>query len=1022
MSTFSTGVGLVSGLPTRAIIDQLMAIEARPRTLLSARISSIQAERTALLDVAARLLAIKNAIAALKSTAVLRAASAASSNPNVLTATAGEAAAVGSFTFRVRSLVSNHQLVSRGFADATQTAVGAGTLTVELGNGRLNRDTPLDFLNGQQGVRRGTIRVTDRSGAFADIDLTTAQTVADVLEAINSATGVSVSASVESDHLVLTDQSGGAGNLTVSDLGGGYAAADLGIQAGAAGDRIVGGQINYLIEDTLLRLLNDGNGVRRRNEGALPDSSISLRDASLGPIEVNLGDDLQDSTPLALLNHGRGVNPGTIRITDRSGASAQIDLAGATTVGEVVQRINDANVGASAVISRSRITVTDTTNQTAGNLIVEDVSGTAAADLRIAASVSASSIQGGIIYQVSTIGDVIRAINLAPGNNGYVVASLDRASNSLVLTDTTTGTGNTTVTASGAGLHAADDLGLLATSSTGAIQGRRLLAGLNSTLLRSLNGGRGVQLGTLSVVNRQGVQTQIDLTGAQTVQEVIDRLNQSSPASGISAALNAPGSGILLSDTTSGTGNLEVLDSPTAQDLHLVGSYASGRADSGNLQLRYVSEATRLADLNYGRGVARGAFRITTGAGSSAVIDLRTGTKETVADLLREINGHPNLTGIVAQINERGDGIIIRDTAGGAGRLTISEEGSTTARDLNLLGQAAAGGDFIDGSYEIRIDVGASDTLTDLQTKINAATTAVRAAVINDGSASNPYRLSIASLIGGRRGEIVLDTGGIDLSPATLSRARDAVVQLGGGMGETPIVVVSPSNTITGVVPGLTLNLLSSSVDSVTVTVTQDLDGVVSAVQSLVTAYNDAIERMAELTAFDQETQTRGVLLGDATVSRVRARLSGAVLRSVPGVDPGLSRLSSLGIRLSGGGKLNLDEQKLRDLLASDPQAVEAFFAGGQDAFATHLDRVLDELTNSSGGLIARQSDVLQNRVDLLNDRVEALNKLLEKRRQRLTQEFQSLETALSQLQAQQQALLGLTLLLPGGGGGLPVF
>ena len=61
MGTISTGVGLISGFPTADVIDQLIAIESRPLDLVSARIAEIQTQRTAFLELNARILAVQNA-------------------------------------------------------------------------------------------------------------------------------------------------------------------------------------------------------------------------------------------------------------------------------------------------------------------------------------------------------------------------------------------------------------------------------------------------------------------------------------------------------------------------------------------------------------------------------------------------------------------------------------------------------------------------------------------------------------------------------------------------------------------------------------------------------------------------------------------------------------------------------------------------------------------------------------------------------------------------------------------------
>ena len=67
------------------------------------------------------------------------------------------------------------------------------------------------------------------------IDTSSAVSLDDVVADINSATTVSVRASVSGDHLVLTDTSGqSASNLIVQDPGHpGKTAADLGIVANA---------------------------------------------------------------------------------------------------------------------------------------------------------------------------------------------------------------------------------------------------------------------------------------------------------------------------------------------------------------------------------------------------------------------------------------------------------------------------------------------------------------------------------------------------------------------------------------------------------------------------------------------------------------------------------------------------------------------------------------------------------------------------------------------------------------------
>ena len=97
----------------------------------------------------------------------------------------GGTPAVGNYLFTPIQTASAQQLLSQSFAaDAT---VGAGSLTFGTG-GFVDQGISLDELNGGDGVQRGKIRITDRSGATAVIDLSFARTVDDVLAAINDNT------------------------------------------------------------------------------------------------------------------------------------------------------------------------------------------------------------------------------------------------------------------------------------------------------------------------------------------------------------------------------------------------------------------------------------------------------------------------------------------------------------------------------------------------------------------------------------------------------------------------------------------------------------------------------------------------------------------------------------------------------------------------------------------------------------------------------------------------------------------
>ncbi len=1022
MSGISSGIGLISGLPTASIIEQLLAIEARPLNFVQQRIAAVQSERTAFADLAARILSLKNSILLFDEPAFFQNFAAASSNSNVLTATVGQNATVGNFSFLVHSLVRTHQLIGAGRSDADTTPVGAGTLTLEVGNGRVHRDTLLNSLRGGAGVGRGIIRVTDRSGASTDLDLRYALTVDEVLDAFNNQSAVDVKARVSGDQIIIEDQTAdgqATGTLSIVDLAGGSIAADLGIAGSAIGGatQLTSADLVQLVDGTLLSALNDGNGVRRAVAGGDFDITVGQR-----TFRIALDGFLSDTTRLEVLNSGQGVRLGTIRITDRSGASADIDLSEAQDIGDVIAAINAAEIGVDATYTNSRLQLNDTTGGTQ-NLKIEDVDSFAAADLGIKADVAESALLGNNIYRIASIGDVVRAINFAVDANGelndVVQASIAPNGNGLTLESSSPFDAITiaaVTAADGTVSRAAEDLGLPETIEAGlAFTTRDLVAGLNTVLLRSLNGGSGVDLGAVSFTARDGTTTQIDFSGAQTVQDIIDLINETTATSKISAGFNPVGNGLQIIDESDGTSGplvvADVGDGTTAADLGIAGTAAGGTLRGSNAQLQYISEATRLADLNNGQGVPAGQFRITSASGVSFTVNIGANQK-TVGDVIRLVNVAAP-PGLSARINDNGDGIVVEDTTTGAGPLKIENVSGQAASALNLAGQAQSGQNFIDGSFEYQIELDADDTLSDLVAKLNASNANLTAGVINDGSSLNPFRLSVTSGVSGRNGYVLIDPGasGIDLGLQTLVEGQDAVLALGDAQSPNPVLISSASNTLSNVIPGVTLNLTGTSPDPVDITISEDVDVVVSALQTFVTNYNAALSRIDELTAFNQETGERGILLGDATVSLVRDRLYRAVSGPFAGGASTLSRLSSIGIRSGPGGQLTFDEEQFREVYEADPAAVHQLFTAEETGVGDALDAALEGLTGADGGLLTRQDDLLGEQVDLLNNRAEALQDLLDRKRVQLERRFQGLESALASLQAQQSALAALNSL-----------
>jgi len=1003
MSSISAANGLISGLPIQELVDSLISIQRRPITQLQTRLTDLSNRRAAYLQVTSQLLSIQNLGTRLANAEFFRRSTATSSNESAIVASATAGSAVGQFSFSVKSLATTHQLISGGFATADASPVGAGTLTFESSQGTVNASTRLDTLRAQDGVQRGKFRITDRSGAGADVDLTTAGTVQDVIDAINSAAGISVSARVEGDHLVLTDLTGlSTGTLSVTEIGGGRTAQHLGLLGTSSSGIITGQDLVSLSDTTRLTLLNDGNGVRTRK--SQNDFSATLADGTT--LNLTLSPLLKNDTDLAVLNRGGGVPAGKIKITNRAGLETEVDLSAAQTVGDVKTAIESTVPGVTVTISGAKLILNDAATGDKVFKVDEVDGGNTAGALGLTTTASSGTINGGDIFFVETLGDVRRVINLTAGNEGKLVAEISANGLGLTLRDTTAGSGTFELAALN-NSSALEDLGLTGPSTGGEIASRRLLAGLNSVLLRTLNGGSGVTLGEVEITDRSGAVATIDLAGATSLADVISAINNSGV--GVTASVSDSGLGIVLKDTSGGTGNLVLRDltGSAAADLKIEVDAAVSQRGSGNLQRQYLSGATRLSDLNGGRGIVRGLFRITDSSGQSGVIDLTQGNEVTLQDVIDEINSRG--IGVTARINDNGDGLLIEDTAGGGTQLKITEEGSTTAKSLNILKTAASGESFIDGSFERKVVISASDSLNKVIEKIKASGAPVLSALLNNGSGSKPFRLSLTSNQSGTVGQLAVDTGATGLSFEQLSSARDATVIFGDPNAANPVILSSSTNSISGVLDGVRLDLVSTTTQPVTVTVSRNVDAIVEDISSFVTAFNAVISSIDQLSSFNAETETRGILNGDSTTRRVRDRLLSIVSRVNESGD--LRQLSRLGVNLQAGASLRLDEQKLRDAIASDPQAVQEFFTTEKTGFGTVLQDEIKSLTEADTGVIALQEDAIQSSQDLLTNRITQLETLLTRRRERLLAQFAATESIIARLQTQQTALLGLSTL-----------
>jgi flagellar hook-associated protein 2 len=307
------------------------------------------------------------------------------------------------------------------------------------------------------------------------------------------------------------------------------------------------------------------------------------------------------------------------------------------------------------------------------------------------------------------------------------------------------------------------------------------------------------------------------------------------------------------------------------------------------------------------------------------------------------------------------------------------------------------------GGKDTAIDVG-DGSIDAIAAGINASKTGVTASVVTD--ANGGAYLSVKGATGsanaftlkGEKGD-ALDIGGSTATKTSLvSTAQNAQLTVDG------IAVERPSNTVSDLVTGVTLQLNGISTAPVSLTSTPPTDALTQAVNDVVTTYNEVLKTITE-----QTDPITGNLRADPAAKSLLRSLQALVSKPlVGGAIAGLPRsLSEIGVATNTDGTLRVDSALLAKQLAANPDTVEAMFApSGTNALG--LSATLTALTTSATSTLtglgastvrytAAEADVAKQQ-DKVTDQSAQLTT-------RLTQQYASMNSRVSAYKSTQTFL-----------------
>lgn len=348
----------------------------------------------------------------------------------------------------------------------------------------------------------------------------------------------------------------------------------------------------------------------------------------------------------------------------------------------------------------------------------------------------------------------------------------------------------------------------------------------------------------------------------------------------------------------------------------------------------------------------------------------------------------------------------------------VISKSSTAASSLDedIVSGASGTFQFQVGSGPIQtVILDATGTLENLRAEINDLGSGVSASILNTGSESSPkFRLVLSANETGLNQAITIVADDTTLDTATtgvdtFQSAQDSEVILGVtdvGAGTTAITINRPSNTLTDVLAGLTLDLQAVDANNpVTISVTQDNGAVKEAISEFVKGYNEIVTFVNERTFYNSETKERGIFVGESFARTVLDRVRESVFSQISGLTT-YTGASQIGFETqTTDGTIKLNETILDSALSTNFSAVRDLFVKnattGTNGIGELVVNAIDELDDIDTGSLTRRQNSLTQQINEFTKQITLKEEALARFEQQQRLKFANLDGLLARLQSQ---------------------
>ena len=406
--------------------------------------------------------------------------------------------------------------------------------------------------------------------------------------------------------------------------------------------------------------------------------------------------------------------------------------------------------------------------------------------------------------------------------------------------------------------------------------------------------------------------------GAHTID--VTQSSQAASTTG-TVALGSQSSGINI--VTGSNDTVAVSVNGTAYNLTIAPSPTGGYSASGLLTAvqNAISAAGAGGVLQAGYSANGDLTLSTVDQGSSQSLQVTGGTALTTVGLSAMASAAVGVDGIVSV--DGTSNVLSTVTPGGSVTLNGSAGATVAATIASASAQDQVNSPLLAAGSATATNVSTGNgSLADIVANINTAGLGVTASAVQTGT--NQYLLQLSSSTTGTNSDLSVDMNAFASSSLgalnVASAGTNAEVLVGGAGG---YAFQSQTNTVTGLLPGLTVNLLTTSSTPVTVSVTPDATAASNAVQQLVTDANTVLSDIQTNAGYNAQTKTGGPLMGSAVLQSVTNEVQ-SIFASVAG-SSSFGNALNIGLSLKNG-QVQFDQSAFEQAYATNPTQVAALF------------------------------------------------------------------------------------------------